>query len=44
MGVCDSNISLREKVTKGGMFPSSPRLVFDVRVGSMINGLDRRSV
>lgn len=44
VGVCVFNISLREKVTMGGMFPSSPHLVFGVRVGSMINGLDRRSV
>lgn len=42
--VCVSNISLCEKVTVGGMIPSSPHLVFGVRVGSMINGLDRRTV
>ncbi len=43
MSVCVGvfNTSLREKVTMGGTFPSSPHLVFGVRVGSMINGLVR---
>lgn len=39
-----SYISLREKVTKTGTFPSSPHLVFGFRVGLMINGLDQRTV